>query len=157
MSNAARLQVIGPTFLFAGFLVEEIAAQAWSLHPSSRLLWTLNLELLAIFHAGHSLLDSFCETLHGQTILVGLPLLLTAYYGLIRRCRFSLALASNRIPAHSAAPAAITSFDVVDLPAVPKGATIPASQINSQNKYENTKGVGNGRELVWDERNSLDL
>ena len=42
------------------------------------------------------------------------------------RALVSLALASNRIPAHSAAPAAITSFDVVDLPAVPKGATIPA-------------------------------
>jgi hypothetical protein len=49
-----------------------------------------------------------------------------------KRAVVSVVLASSRMPAQSAAPAAITSFDLLDLRPMRTAATIPASQINSQ-------------------------
>jgi hypothetical protein len=95
MSRHAWLQLIGPVALFAALVAAEIAAYALAAHPSSQLLWSVNLELFGLFHRGHDIIGTYVDVAHFPIVCVGLPLLLAACSGLAFRCRFALALAST--------------------------------------------------------------
>ena len=49
MNRLAKLQLIGPIFLFAAVLAAEVAAWALSMFPSSEALWYVNLGLFGLF------------------------------------------------------------------------------------------------------------
>jgi hypothetical protein len=95
MARLAWLQVIGPTALFVGISSAEGAARALSLDPSSDLVWSIHFEFFSIFRKGQCALDGYLGPLSCQLLMVGLPLVLTAYYGLVRKRQFPLALASS--------------------------------------------------------------
>src|SRR5262249_43137948 len=95
MLRHAKLQMIGPATVFAVLLVAESAAYALALHPSSPLLWSLNLQLFGIFQKGHYLLSSQIDIAYFQIVGIGMPLLLFAGYGLVFKRPFALATASS--------------------------------------------------------------
>jgi hypothetical protein len=95
MPRHAKLQLIGPVTVFAALLAAEGAAHALAAYPSSRMLWSANLQLFGIVRRGHDVIGTYAGAAYFQIICIGLPLLLAACYGLIFRCRFALALAST--------------------------------------------------------------
>ena len=95
MLRHAKLQMIGPATVFAVLLVAESASYALALHPSSPLLWSLNLQLFGIFQKGHYLLSSQIDIAYFQIMGIGMPLLLFAGYGLVFKRPFALATASS--------------------------------------------------------------
>jgi hypothetical protein len=95
MLRHAKLQIIGPATVFAMLLAAESAAYALALHPSSPMLWSLNLQLFGIFQKGRYVLSSQVDIAYVQIVGIGLPLLLAAGYGLAFKRRFALAAASS--------------------------------------------------------------
>jgi hypothetical protein len=95
MPRHAPLQIIGPAALFAMLLAAEGAAYALAVCPSSDLLWSLNLEAFGIFQKSRRILNAYVDFAYFEIVGIGLPLLLTAYYGLAFRRRFALAVASS--------------------------------------------------------------
>jgi hypothetical protein len=91
----AGLQVVGPTLLFAALAAAETAAYALSVLPTSQALWSLNLRLFDIFQKSHYIVSSYCSIPYFQLVCIGIPVVLTSYYGLIRKRQFPLALASS--------------------------------------------------------------
>src|SRR6266446_616805 len=95
MPRHARLQIIGPTTLFLALLGAESAAYALGLYPSSQMLWSINLRLFGIFQKSHYLLSNFVNVAYFQILFVGLPLFVTAWYGLIFKRQLAIAIASS--------------------------------------------------------------
>jgi hypothetical protein len=95
MLRHAKLQMIGPATVFAMLLAAESAAYALALHPSSPMLWSLNLQLFGIFQKGHYLLSSQIDVAYVQIAGIGAPLLLSACYGLLFKRPLALAAASS--------------------------------------------------------------
>src|SRR5882757_2207467 len=99
MPRHAKLQMIGPAAVFVALLAAESAAHALAAYPSSRALWSANLQLFCIFRRSHDVFSTYARTYvdvaYFQIVCIGLPLLLTAAYGMFFRRRFALALAST--------------------------------------------------------------
>jgi len=95
MSRLATLQIIGPVTLFAALLAAEIAAYALASYPSSQILWSVNWQLFGIFQRGHYILSSQIKIAYFQAVFIGLPLFVTACYGVALNHRLALAIASS--------------------------------------------------------------
>jgi len=89
------LQVIGPATVFAALFAAESAAYALAVYPSSKLLWSVNLQLFGLFQKGHYVLSTYVEIAYFQIACIGLPLLLIACYGLVFKRPLALAVASS--------------------------------------------------------------
>lgn len=94
MTRLAKLQAIGPVYLFLAVLGAEAAAWALSHSPTSEILWFANLRVFGIFQKSHYVLSSLFDIQYLQLWLVIL-VLLTACSGLVYNCRPLLPLASN--------------------------------------------------------------
>jgi hypothetical protein len=91
----AALQIIGPATVLAALLVAESAAYALVQYPSSRMLWSVNLQLFGIFQKGHYILSTYVDIAYFQIAGIGLPLFLIGCYGLVFQRPFALAVASS--------------------------------------------------------------
>jgi len=95
MSKFTRLQVLGPVAVFAAVFVAEAAAFALSQFPTSEFLWRVNLELFGVFQKSQYLLGPISAVPFSQLLVIALPLLALAIYGLLSRRELALAIASN--------------------------------------------------------------
>src|SRR5262249_9459907 len=95
MLRHANLQIIGPATVFAMLFAAESAAYALASHPSSQLLWSLNLQLFGIFQKGHYVLSSQIDVAYFQLVGIGMPLLLFACYALVFKRPLACAAASS--------------------------------------------------------------
>jgi hypothetical protein len=94
MTRLAKLQVIGPVFLFVAVLGADGAAWALSHSPSSEILWFVNLRVFGIFQKSYYLLSSHVGIQYIQ-FLIGMSIFVTACAGLIFNRRPLLSIASN--------------------------------------------------------------
>src|SRR5215208_7016950 len=95
MTRLAKLQVLGPLALLLTVATAEISAYALSYHPSSELLWFLNLKVFLIFQRAHYVVGDVLTTPGAQFFFVALPIFSLACYGMIRKRTLPLALGSN--------------------------------------------------------------
>jgi hypothetical protein len=95
MTRLAKLQAVGPLALLLTVGGAEIAACALSSHPSSELLWFLNVKVFLIFQRAHYVVGDVLTTPGAQFFFVALPIFLLTCYGMIRKRTFPLALGSN--------------------------------------------------------------
>jgi hypothetical protein len=95
MNRLAKLQLIGPIFLFVAVLAAEAAAYALSAFPSSGPLWYVNLKLFGVFQRSYYVVDSYTDIPSFNLFFIALPILLLGCLGIIWRKRLLLAISSN--------------------------------------------------------------
>ncbi len=95
MSRFTRLQVLGPVAVFAAVFAAEVAAFALAQFPTSEFLWRANLELFGVFQKAQYLLGPISGVPFSQLLVIALPLLALAIYGLLSRRELALGVASN--------------------------------------------------------------
>ena len=95
MNRLAKLQLIGPAFLFAAVLAAEAGAYALSLFPSSETLWYVNLKLFGMFQRSYYLVDSYTGVPCFNLFFIAMPILLLGCVGVFGRKRLLLAISSN--------------------------------------------------------------
>src|SRR6059058_5096249 len=95
MNKLAKLQLIGPVALFVTVAASECAGYALTRNPASEWLWFLNLGLFGILQRSYYLVRELTTVPAPQFLLVALPILLMACYGLVRKRALALAVASN--------------------------------------------------------------
>ena len=94
MTRLAKLQAIGPIYLFVAVLGAEAAAWALSHSPRSEILWFVNLRVFSIFQKSHYVLSSHFDLRYLQLWLV-MSVFVTACSGLVLDYRPLLPIASN--------------------------------------------------------------
>src|SRR5262249_17409771 len=95
MSRSARLQILGPLAVFAAVFLAEAAALALAQFPASEFLWRVNLDVFGVFQKSQYLLGSVGAVPFAQLLVIALPLLALAIYGVLSRREPALAVASN--------------------------------------------------------------
>jgi hypothetical protein len=95
MSRFAKLQFVGPAAVFLAVSTAEGAAFGLAHIPTSEILWRANLEFFAVFQASNYLLSPVVDLPYSQFLLVALPLITIAVYGLLAARELALAIASN--------------------------------------------------------------
>jgi hypothetical protein len=95
MSRLARLQLVGPSILFAIALAAEAAAYGLSHAPSSEMLWYINLRVFGIFQRSYYFLDSYTGIPAFELFFIALPLLVLAFFGVAFQRRLMLAISCN--------------------------------------------------------------
>jgi len=101
MSRLARLQLVGPIFLFIAVAGAEGAARALAHAPGSEALWYIHLGVFGPFRLGDDVLGTYVNMAHGQLYLIELPLFLIACSGAYSKRRLALAVASNLCLVHA--------------------------------------------------------
>ena len=95
MNRLAKLQLIGPAFLFAAVLAAEAGAYALSLFPSSETLWYVNLKVFGMFQRSYYLVDNYTGVPSFNLFFIATPILLLGCVGVFGRKRLLLAISSN--------------------------------------------------------------
>ena len=95
MNRLAKLQLIGPAFLFAAVLAAEAGAYALSLFPSSETLWYVNLKVFGMFQRSYYLVDSYTGVPSFNLFFIAMPILLLGCVGVVCRKLLLLAISSN--------------------------------------------------------------
>ena len=95
MNRLAKLQLIGPVFLFVAVLAAEGAAYALSVFPSSAPLWYANLKLFGMFQRSYYVVDSYTGIPSFNLFFVAMPILLLGCLGIVWRKRLLLGVSSN--------------------------------------------------------------
>jgi hypothetical protein len=95
MTRLAKLQFIGPAVLLLAIAAAEGAVLALPHAPASETLWYLNLDVFGAFRRADDALSISADIDHAQLCIVGLPVFLTACWGLIFGRVLPLAVASN--------------------------------------------------------------
>src|SRR6185503_19593920 len=95
MNRLAKLQLIGPVFLFVAVLAAEGAAYALSVFPSSAPLWYANLKLFGMFQRSYYVVDSYTGIPSFNLFFITLPILLLGCLGIVWRKRLLLGVSSN--------------------------------------------------------------
>lgn len=95
MSKFTRLQVLGPLAVFVTVFIAEAAAFALSQFPTSEFLWRVNLEFFGVFQKSQYLLGPVSAVPFSQLVVIALPLLAVAIFGMLSGRDLALAAASN--------------------------------------------------------------
>jgi hypothetical protein len=95
MNRLAKLQLIGPAFLFAAVLAAEAGAYALSMFPSSETLWYVNLKMFGMFQRSYYVVDSYTGIASFDLFFIALPILLLGCLGVTCHKRLLLAISSN--------------------------------------------------------------
>jgi hypothetical protein len=95
MSKFARLQVLGPLVVFVTVFIAEAAAFALSRWPASELLWRVNLEFFGVLQKSQYLLGPTSGVPFSQLVVIAVPLLAVAIFGVLSGHDLALAVASN--------------------------------------------------------------
>lgn len=90
----ARLQLIGPSLVFFVAVAAEAAARALAAHPSSELLWYVNLAWFGFFERTYEALPQFL-CVPGSMVWLAVPPLVIAWGGYLVRKKLLLAIGSN--------------------------------------------------------------
>jgi hypothetical protein len=94
MTRLAKLQAIGPVYLFVAVLGAEAAAWALSHSPTSEILWFVNLRVFGIFQKSHYVISSHFDIQYLQLWFV-MSVFVTVCSGLVFNYRPLLPVASN--------------------------------------------------------------
>jgi hypothetical protein len=95
MSKFTRLQILGPVAVFIAVFLAEAAAFALSRFPTSEFLWRVNLECFGVFQKSQYLLGAISAVPFSQLVVIALPLLAVAMFGMLSGRDLPLAVASN--------------------------------------------------------------
>jgi hypothetical protein len=95
MNRLAKLQLIGPVFLFVAVLAAEAGAYALAMFPSFEPLWYVNLKLFGMFQRSYYVVDSYTGVPSFNLFFIALPILLLGCVGVFGRKRLLLAISSN--------------------------------------------------------------
>ena len=95
MNKLAKLQLIGPAFLFAAVLAAEAGAYALDMFPRSEALWYVNLKLFGMFQRTYYQIDSYTGIASFDLFFIAMPILVIGCVGVVCRQRLLLALSSN--------------------------------------------------------------
>ena len=102
MNKLFKWQFLGPLALFAATLGSEAAAAALASHPSSELLWFINLKMFGIFQRSYAMLSDYVAVDRFQLFGIALPIFALACFGLAAKSRLPLALATHLSAAYAA-------------------------------------------------------
>jgi hypothetical protein len=95
MNRSIKLQFLGPAALFAFVLTAESAAWGLDRHPTSEMLWYLNLEIFPILQKTYYQLSAYEDIPYFQLYFIAAPLLALSCAGLATARAFPVAVASN--------------------------------------------------------------
>ncbi|MFB9269919.1 hypothetical protein ACFFWD_43510 [Bradyrhizobium erythrophlei] len=94
MGDLARIQLVGPITLLAAAMAADATAFELAQHPSSNLLWYLNLDVFNMFRKSRAALD-LGGTPFALTFLIASPIAVIGFAGIALKKNLCLAISSN--------------------------------------------------------------